>query len=123
MSSEARKIREQCARKFGNREKAYKVRIAALETELSEVNVKLADYERMQREYLKLSIFCAMSDEDKAKVLRSEELKQRVDSLAGMFGGSLNSRVLQSVFSELMSGKDCVNIVDVLNRVLKEEGS
>lgn len=86
MPSEANKIRAQCARKYGVREKAYKDTIESLKSELSATNARLADYDQMQVNYLKLVLYSGLSEEDRNAVLRSKELDETVKRLAALLG-------------------------------------
>lgn len=119
MSSEASKIRNQCARKFGLREKAYKDRIKDLERELSEKTALLEDYKSMQRAYMKLLVYTGLSEKERNRILKSEELERTVENLAKMFGirdsktlEAISSAVIKdgktfvSAFEELLGGED-----------------
>lgn len=87
MSSEASKIRNQCAKKYGVREKAYKEQIASLLAKLDEKDEILADYTRMQREYVKLLCFIGLSEEERKLILRSAEMQLMEEQLRGLYGG------------------------------------
>lgn len=117
MASEASKIRNQCARKYGVREKAYKDKIASLQAQLDIANATLEDYQRMQREYLKLVIYCGLNEKEKEKVLRSKELDdalKRWCSLLGIAGGSDDLRKLAH---EVFNRDSSMSVYDVLKEV------
>lgn len=120
MASEANKIRAQCARKYGVREKAYKERIEALQGELAAANDKLKDYDDMKRAYMKLLIYCGLGDEDKAVVLRSQELNEAIDRYAG-FLGIAGSASLQKLAHQVFEKGNAMSVLEMM-KVIEKQG-
>lgn len=117
MPSEANKIRNQCARKYGVREKAYKDRIASLQMELDHANALLEDYNNMKKEYLKLVLYCGLSEKDKEKVLRSEELNDMVGRWAGLLGIAGGSADLRRLANCIFQRDPSMQLTDVLKEI------
>ena len=118
MPSEANKIRQQCAQKFGVREKRYRERIEALEAELATLNTKLEDYNNMKRAYVKMVVYCGLSEKMREKLMRSRELEEVVDKYAG-FLGIVGSAELQELASAILNENSSLTISQVLEEVEK----
>lgn len=103
MASEASKIRQQCAKKYGLREKAYKEKISQLSSENAELRAKLEDYDNMKRAYVKLSIFSGLSESEKTAVLKSDEMRKLADKYKSILGAE-NSRTLARLMSKMLTG-------------------
>lgn len=120
MASEANKIRAQCARKYGVREKAYKERIEALQGELAAANDKLKDYDDMKLAYMKMLVYCGLSDDDKARVLHSQELNDVIDRYAG-FLGIAGSKRLQELAHQVFDKSGVLSITELI-KVIEAQG-
>ena len=119
MASDASKIRNQCAKKYGVREKAYKETIAQLQADLAAANDKLKDYDEMKRTYMKMLIYCGLSEKDRERVIHSQEIEEAVDRYAG-FLGMAGSKALREVANQVFAENGSVSLVDVLNRVIHQ---
>lgn len=113
MASEASKIRNQCAKKYGVRERAYKDRIAALEEELSVKNAILDDYESMKRAYMKILVYSGLTEAERQKLLRSQELDALVDKYAGFLGIAGSSELLK-IARRVLIEKDGASLQEIL---------
>lgn len=118
MASEASKIRNQCAKKYGVREKQYKETISELRSSVSELESKLEDYDNMRREYLKLCVFMNLSDEDKKAVLSNVRIETEVDTLLGAFGIKLTSLELSRSVTSISRKSDDSSLVDHVSEIL-----
>lgn len=119
MASEASKIRNQCAKKYGVREKAYKETIARLQAELATANDKLKDYDEMKRVYMKMLIYCGLNEKDRERVLHSQEIEEAVDRYAG-FLGIAGSQALREVANQVFAQNGAVSLVDIMNKVINQ---
>ena len=118
MASEASKIRNQCAKKYGVREKAYKERIAALEAELAIKNATLEDYDSMKRAYMKMLIYCGLSEKEREKLLKAQELDDLVGKYAG-FLGIAGSKELLRIAKQVFDGDSSMSLTEMLAEVEK----
>ena len=119
MASEASKIRNQCAKKYGVREKAYKERIAALEAELAITNATLEDYDSMKRAYMKMLIYCGLSEKEREKLLKAQELDDLVGKYAG-FLGIAGSHELLRIAKQVFENDGSLTLTDMLAEVEKK---
>lgn len=119
MASEARKIRNQCARKYGNKEKAFREQIASLKAELEAKDAILEDYNNMKRAYMKMLLYLGMNEKDRDKLMRSKELEDLCGKYAG-FLGIAGSHELMKLASDILNQDSSKSLVEILAEAEKK---
>lgn len=120
MASEASKVRNQCAKKYASREKRYKEVILSLTDKVDSLESRLADYETMKREYVKLCLYVGLSDEDRKKVLEHGDLCEQTDKLMGQLSDLVSSKELSGALSLMVKSGFSLDLMRALHQYMSQ---